>query len=71
MSTSKWPVLRIAAAVASLAALLALGLTVSLKLRDGQEPEEPGTPDRRGMPGFHEEAEEAGRFLWAVAARAP
>src|SRR6266536_2473169 len=52
--------LRIALAVASLAALLALGLTVSLKLRDGQEPEEPGTPDRREMPGFHEEAEEAG-----------
>src|SRR5206468_13126618 len=56
MSTSRRPVLRIAAAVASLAVLVA----VLLILRNREEPEGPGTRDRRGMPGFHEEAQEAG-----------
>src|SRR5215831_10068251 len=60
MSPSNRPVLRIATAVASLAALLVFGLIVSMMLRDRPEPEEPDTPERRGMPGFHEEAEEAG-----------
>src|SRR4051794_32545245 len=60
MSTSRRSSLRIAAAITSLAVLLALGLAVFLILRNREEAEEPSTRDRRGMPGFHERAAEAG-----------
>src|SRR6266542_3951711 len=60
MSTSRRPAVRIAAEVAALTALLALGLAVFLILHNRQEPQEPGTRDRRGMPGFDEDAEGAG-----------
>ena len=60
MSTSRRAALRIAAAVTFSAVLLALALAVFLIPRNQADPEEPGMPDRRGMPGFHEDAERVG-----------
>src|SRR5262245_13066191 len=57
MSTSRRPIVRIVAAVATLATLLGVGLAVLLVLRNRQEPD---TRSRRDIPGFHEEAAEAG-----------
>src|SRR5690348_16106768 len=60
MSGSRRPIVRIAAMVAPLAVLLALGLVIYLNLGNRKETEDSRTPDRRDMPGFHEAAEEAG-----------
>src|SRR5690349_13688523 len=59
MSRSRRAVLRVAAAVVSVAILVVLGLAVFLNLPHKEEPEQPDTPKRRGM-GFHEAAEEVG-----------
>jgi hypothetical protein len=59
MSTSR-PGLRIPAAIVFPAVLLALGLTLFLILSNRERPEEPDQRDRRGMPGFHENAEGVG-----------
>src|SRR5215813_9228946 len=60
MSTSRRAALRIAVAVALSAVVLALALAVYLIPRNREEPEQPDTPDRRGMPGFHEDAQGVG-----------
>src|SRR5437867_10151987 len=48
---------KFAGLAATLAVLLAVGLTAFLILRNREEPD---IRDRRGMPGFHEDAEGAG-----------